>query len=58
MKFDVAPEVFIPVGIPGLDHTGTMFRMDGSVVLPLKKIRHAVLPTLSQVIHHIEALLA
>ena len=58
MKFDVAPDVFIPVGIPGLDHTGTMFRMDGSVVLPLKKIRHAVLPTLSQVIHQIEALLA
>ncbi|HYN55215.1 MAG TPA: formylmethanofuran dehydrogenase [Methylotenera sp.] len=58
MQFDVAPDVFIPVGIPGLDHTGTMFRMDGSVVLPLKKIRNADLPSLSQVIHQIEALLA
>ncbi len=58
MQFDVAPDVFIPVGIPGLDHTGTMFRMDGSVVLPLKNIRNADLPSLSQVIHQIEALLA
>ena len=58
MQFDVAPDVFIPVGIPGLDHTGTMFRIDGSVVLPLKKIRNTDLPTLSQVIDQIEALLA
>ncbi|MES2181001.1 MAG: formylmethanofuran dehydrogenase [Pseudomonadota bacterium] len=58
MQFDVAPDVFIPVGIPGLDHTGTMFRLDGSVVLPLKKIRNANLPSLSQVLNQIEALLA
>ena len=58
MQFDVAPDVFIPVGIPGLDHTGTMFRMDSSVVLPLKKVRHSDLPSLSEVIRQIEALLA
>ena len=58
MQFDVAPDVFIPVGIPGLDHTGTMFRMDSSVVLPLKIVRHSNLPSLSEVIRQIEALLA
>lgn len=58
MQFDVAPDVFIPVGIPGLDHTGTMFRMDSSVVLPLKKVRHSNLPSLSEVIRQIEALIA
>ena len=56
-QFTTHPDVFIPVGIPGLDHTGTMFRMDGSAVLPLKKVRSSDLPTLSEVIHQIEALL-
>lgn len=56
-QLDVAPDVFIPVGLPGLDHIGTMFRMDSSVVLPLKKVRHSNLPSLSQVIDQIEALL-
>ena len=55
--FTTPPDVFIPVGIPGLDHNGTMFRMDGAVALPLKKVRHIALPTLSEVLHQIEALL-
>ncbi|MBA3697155.1 MAG: formylmethanofuran dehydrogenase, partial [Methylotenera sp.] len=49
-QFTKAPDVFIPVGIPGLDHTGTMFRMDSAVALPLKKVRKKNLPTLAQVI--------
>lgn len=57
MQFDVAPDVFIPVSIPGLDQAGTMFRMDSSVVLPLKKVRNTDLPSLSEVIHQIEGLL-
>ncbi len=57
MQFDKAPAVFIPVGTPGLDHAGTMFRMDSSVVLPLKKLRDSQLPSLAQVIEQIEALL-
>jgi formylmethanofuran dehydrogenase subunit B len=55
MKFDKQPDVFIPVGIPGVDHTGTMFRMDSSVAMPLKKLRESELPSLSDVISQIEA---
>jgi formylmethanofuran dehydrogenase subunit B len=56
--FNQTPAVFIPVGIPGLDHKGTMFRMDSAVALPLKKIRASslqsyVLPNLSEVCHQI-----
>ncbi len=55
IQFTKAPDIFIPVGLPGLDHTGTMFRMDSSVVLPLKKVRNIGLPKLSEVIAQIEA---
>ena len=58
MQFTQTPDVFIPVGIPGLDHAGTMFRMDSAVALPLKAMRKQVLPTLSDVLRQIEALLA
>ena len=49
-QFTRTPDVFIPVGLPGLDHTGTMFRMDSAVALPLKKVRENNSPTLAQVI--------
>lgn len=49
-QFAKEPDVFIPVGIPGLDHTGTMFRMDSAVSLPLKKVRNTELATLAQVV--------
>jgi formylmethanofuran dehydrogenase subunit B len=58
MQFTQAPDVFIPVSIPGLNQTGTMFRMDSSVALPLKSLRKQVLPTLSDVLRQIETLLA
>lgn len=48
-KFNRTPEVFIPVGVPGLNHTGMMFRMDSAVTLPLKKLRDSHLPSLSEV---------
>lgn len=50
-------DVFIPVATPGLDCAGTLFRVDGSVVLPLKKMRENDLPTLSKVVKEIETLL-
>jgi formylmethanofuran dehydrogenase subunit B len=50
-------DVFIPIATPGLDCSGTLFRVDSSVVLPLKKVRESHLPTLAQVISQIEALL-
>lgn len=55
MQFEKQPAVFIPVGIPGVDHIGTMFRMDSSVAMPLKKLRETKLPSLSDVISQIEA---
>lgn len=58
MQFDTMPEVFIPVGIPGIDHAGTLFRMDSSVALPLKKLRDSALPSLNDVIRLIEASLS
>jgi formylmethanofuran dehydrogenase subunit B len=52
-----APDVFIPIATPGLDCSGTLFRVDSSVVLPLKKVRENDLPTLADVAKQIEALL-
>jgi len=55
MKFKQTPAVFIPVATPGLDITGTQFRSDSSVALPLKKLRETGLPTLTEVLSAIEA---
>jgi len=57
-KFERMPDIFIPVGIPGVDHAGQMFRMDSSITLPLKKLRDSRLPSLSEVIGKIESRLA
>lgn len=41
------PDVFIPVGTPGVDHAGQVFRMDSVVCLPLEALRAAELPSLA-----------
>ncbi|MEY3885482.1 MAG: hypothetical protein RIS87_1257, partial [Pseudomonadota bacterium] len=51
--FECEPDVFIPVGIPGIDHAGAIARMDNVVSLPLKKVRESTLPTLSYVLTQI-----
>ena len=56
-QFEGVPDVFIPIATPGLDCNGTLFRVDSSVVLPLKKCRENSLPTLSEVVSKIEKLL-
>ena len=56
-QFETVPAVFIPIATPGLDCSGTLFRVDSSVVLPLKKCREISLPTLSEVVSEIEKLL-
>lgn len=43
-------EVFIPVGVPGIDHAGYQFRGDGVAVLPLAKTRDIGLPTAAQIL--------
>lgn len=55
MQFEQTPDVFIPVGIPGIDHNGLMCRVDSSITLPLKKVRHSGLPSLSDILTKIEA---
>jgi len=54
MTLAVEPDVFIPVGTPGIDHKGTMFRSDNVVSLPLAKLRETTLPSLSEIITAIE----
>ena len=54
MKLDKEPDVFIPVGMPGADHNGIMFRTDNVVSLPLQQLRASTLPTLSDVLTAIE----
>ena len=54
MQFEQEPDVFIPVGMPGADHKGIMFRTDNVVSLPLEQLRESTLPTLSEVLNAIE----
>jgi len=58
MVLDNAPDVFIPIATPGLDCAGTLFRVDSSVVMPLKKVRDTDMPTLAQVLAMVEEALA
>lgn len=39
MVFEQEPAVYIPVGAPGIDHAGHMYRCDNVVSLPLRKLR-------------------
>lgn len=54
MQIDPAPAVYIPVGVPGSDHAGIMFRTDNVVSLPLDQLRASQLPTLGSVLTAIE----
>lgn len=55
IKLATEPDVFIPVGIPGVDHRATLFRSDNVVSLPLAKLRETTLPSLIDVFTAIEA---
>ena len=48
-------DVAIPVGTPGLDHGGSIYRMDGVVSLPLRPLRQIGLPSAADVIRQIAA---
>jgi formylmethanofuran dehydrogenase subunit B len=54
MRFEREPEVFIPVGAPGIDHAGHMYRCDNVVSLPLRKLRDLGLPSAASVLAAIE----
>ncbi len=50
MVFEQEPEVFIPIGTPGIDHDGCAFRADSAVAVPLKKMRDSGLPSVFSVL--------
>ena len=54
MVFAKEPDVFIPVGTPGIDHAGHAYRMDDVVAIRLKKLRDSGLPSTADVLNAIE----
>jgi len=54
MTFAKEPDVFIPVGTPGIDHVGHAYRMDNVVAIRLKKLRDSGLPSTADVLNAIE----
>jgi formylmethanofuran dehydrogenase subunit B len=49
------PDIFIPIGTPGLDHSGYLFRVDQAVVLPVQQYREVGLPRVAEILRKIEA---
>ncbi len=54
MTFAKEPDVFIPVGTPGIDHAGHAYRMDNVVAIRLKKLRDSGLPSSADALNAIE----
>lgn len=54
MQFETEPEVYIPVGVPGIDHEGRAFRTDTVVSVPLRKLRDSGLPSVFDVLSAVE----
>ena len=52
-SFEREPSVVIPVGTPGLDHPGSLFRTDSVVALPLRRLRATDLPRVADVLRAI-----
>jgi len=57
-KFERAPAVQIPVGTPGIDHAGQIFRMDNVVALPVHGLLQRNLPSVADVLDRIDTALA
>lgn len=54
MTFTQAPDVYIPVAVPGVQHTGFLHRMDAVVALPLQVPLPSGLPSVAQAIAAIQ----
>jgi len=54
MTFEKSPQVFIPVGCPGIDHAGHTYRTDNVVAVRLYRLRDVGLPSSAQVLQAIE----
>jgi formylmethanofuran dehydrogenase subunit B len=57
MTFTKEPDVFIPVGTPGIDHAGHAYRTDNVVAIRLKKLRESGLPSTAEALAAIETAL-
>ncbi len=57
VKSGKVPDVFIPVGTPGVDHTGQIVRVDNVVSLPLRDLGRSNLPRVSSILGAIESAL-
>ncbi len=53
MTFEHPPEVYVPVGVAGIDHAGHTYRMDNVVAVRLFKLRDSGLPSVAQVLKSI-----
>ena len=54
MTFEKEPDIFFPIGVPGIDHTGHAYRLDNVVAIRLKKLRESGLPSTAEVLNAIE----
>jgi formylmethanofuran dehydrogenase subunit B len=45
---------YVPIGVPGIDHAGQVFRTDGVVALPLRALRSSALPSAAAVVNAID----
>ncbi|MES9829623.1 MAG: formylmethanofuran dehydrogenase subunit B [Candidatus Thiodiazotropha sp.] len=51
MVFEREPSLYIPVGVPGIDHRGHWYRSDGVCSLPLGKLRDIGRPPVSLIVN-------
>jgi len=58
MALPEPPAVFVPVGTPGVDHAGHLFRTDRVVALPLARLRASDLPSVAEAVESIEEALS
>jgi formylmethanofuran dehydrogenase subunit B len=58
MRFDKEPALFIPVGVPGVDHPGHWYRSDGVCALPLGQLRESPLPSVREIAEQLNQRLA
>jgi formylmethanofuran dehydrogenase subunit B len=54
MTFSKPPDVYIPVGTPGLDHVGRMIRCDNVVSVPMRKLRKLDYPSVAEALLSIQ----
>jgi formylmethanofuran dehydrogenase subunit B len=54
VKLAQTPKVYIPIGTPGVDHSGRIIRVDNVVSLPLRNLGRSTLPSVAKLLGAIE----